>query len=160
VTTPEQPPNSLTKKPWFWAVVVALGLVLVCCLGVATRAVLSSDDGGDSQSNASDPPQTDAADPVDDETNSRPAEVGEAPAETSQAPAEIEMPSVVDENAAVAKDELESLGFTNVQFGSVDDENDTLGVVNPANWTVVEQSHQAGDKVRADAVIVLGCKKN
>lgn len=74
--------------------------------------------------------------------------------------AEISMPSVIDKNAAVAEDELEKLGFTAIELGSVDSENDTLGVVNPANWTVKEQSHKKGEKVAADATIVLGCVKN
>ncbi|GLZ75829.1 hypothetical protein Afil01_06360 [Actinorhabdospora filicis] len=38
------------------------------------------------------------------------------------------------------------------------DENDTV-VIMAANWKVVEQSHPAGDKVAADALIVLTCSK-
>ncbi|MGH8882783.1 MAG: PASTA domain-containing protein [Stackebrandtia sp.] len=117
--------------------VLLLGLGIACGSGDA--------DAGDSQ--AADAPATESADPTEADS-------------TDDVPAQLEMPSVIGENAAVAKDELDKLGFTSVEFGSVDSDHDTLGVVNPANWTVSEQSHEAGDLVDSDAVIVLGCVKN
>lgn len=67
------------------------------------------------------------------------------------------MPDLVGENAAVADDRLRKLGFTNIQFGS-QDENDTV-VLLLANWTVTKQSTKAGMKVPVDTLIVLTCTK-
>lgn len=78
-------------------------------------------------------------------------------ATTSAAPAEAVMPDLVGENAAVADDRLRKLGFTNIQFGS-QDENDTV-VLLLANWTVTKQSTKAGMKVPVDTLIVLTCTK-
>ncbi|MGH8875889.1 MAG: PASTA domain-containing protein [Stackebrandtia sp.] len=97
--------------------------------------------------------------PGESETQSGVEQTEESKA-AGEEPADIEMPSVVGENAAVAKDELEGLGFTKIELGSVDPDNDSLGVINPSNWTVEDQSHNKGDKLAPDAVIVLGCIKN
>lgn len=96
----------------------------------------------------------------DESSNTKTQSTATDDSSKSEKAEELTMPSVVDKNAAVAKDELEKLGFTKIELGSVDPENNTLGVVNPSNWTVKEQSHQKGEKVAADAVIVLGCVKN
>ena len=125
---------------------VALGLAVVVMMG-ATGC------GTESQGNAADRPDTatdintEPTDPVD----------GRA---TEEASAEIEMPDVVGDNAAVAKDKLTTLGFTKVDFGSVDDKHNTLGVLNPTNWTVQEQSYDPGEMLAPDTLIVLGCVKN
>jgi hypothetical protein len=78
-------------------------------------------------------------------------------AATSAAPTMATMPNLVGKNAAVASDELEKLGFTNVKLGSVD-QNDTI-VILPENWKVAEQSHGPGQTVPTDTLIVLGCTK-
>jgi beta-lactam-binding protein with PASTA domain len=70
---------------------------------------------------------------------------------------DIEMPDLVGKNAAVADDELQKAGFTNVDFGS-QDKDDKIVIVR-ANWTVTKQSAKAGDKLKSDAKIVLTCTK-
>ncbi|MFD0557355.1 PASTA domain-containing protein [Stackebrandtia endophytica] len=143
------PSTPVNRKPWFWIAIAGAVLALACCLGLATSAFKPDDTAAGDSGTASEARQEDSSPDGSDETVEESPEV-----------AEIEMPSVVDMNAAVARDELERLGFTNVQFGSLDEEHNTIGVVNPANWTVIEQSHEPGRLVPADAVIVLGCMKN
>lgn len=79
-----------------------------------------------------------------------------APA-TSAAPKLVAMPNLVGKNAAVAGDELERLGFTNVEYGS-QDPNSTVVLVR-SNWTVTKQSTAAGTQVSTDTLIVLTCTK-
>ncbi|MGX4657838.1 PASTA domain-containing protein [Micromonospora sp. SCSIO 07396] len=67
------------------------------------------------------------------------------------------MPNVKGMNAAVADDKLRKLGFTNIQYGS-QDENDTVVLMLP-NWTVTKQSAKAGSKMLPDDLIVLTCTK-
>ncbi|MEU7617245.1 PASTA domain-containing protein [Micromonospora rifamycinica] len=73
------------------------------------------------------------------------------------APAKLTMPNVKGMNAAVADDKLRKLGFTNIQYGS-QDENDTVVLMLP-NWTVTKQSAKAGSKMLPDDLIVLTCTK-
>lgn len=80
-----------------------------------------------------------------------------AAAPTSPAPTLVTMPNVVGVNAAVAEDQLKRLGFTNIQFGTVDGHS---FVALPQNWTVKTQSAKAGTQVMSDTVVVLGCAKN
>jgi hypothetical protein len=81
-----------------------------------------------------------------------------APAVTRAASvAMARMPDVTGLNARVAQDRLERLGFTDIEFGSVD-RYDTV-VILPENWTVVKQSHKPGSKVRVDELVVLSCTK-
>ena len=124
---------------------------MLCCIGAVARGVTDPD------ANDASPTET-SSDATEQRTSSEPDEDTDTTEEIEET--ELEMPTVLDKNAAVAKDELERLGFTNIQFGSVDENNDTIGVVNPTNWTVVEQSHEPGEMVFSDAVIVLGCVKN
>jgi beta-lactam-binding protein with PASTA domain len=87
-----------------------------------------------------------------------PAEqTSETTIEETTAPAEAEIPDLVGENAAIALSELEELGFTDIQLGSVD-EDDTV-VIMAANWEVVEQSPEAGTVLATDSTIVLQCTK-
>lgn len=72
-------------------------------------------------------------------------------------PKPVKMPNVVGQNAAVAGDYLEKLGFTNIQYGSQDD-LDTW-VVLPENWTVKKQSAKKGSRLPTDTLIVLTCTK-
>ncbi|MEV0645691.1 PASTA domain-containing protein [Phytomonospora sp. NPDC050363] len=117
---------------------VTAAVVVVCVLGVVAGNLVS---GGREE-----PSPTTAV--------SSPAAVGP---EEEPTPVVLEMPDVVGQNAAVARDELERLGFTDVEFGSAD-EGDSLVII-AANWTVVEQSHEPGARLAADAVIVLTCSK-
>ena len=76
---------------------------------------------------------------------------------TTPPPKTVRMPKLVGENAAIAEDELNRMGFTNIDFGS-QDEHDTV-VLMKSNWTVTRQSTKAGAKVRTDRLIVLTCTK-
>lgn len=78
------------------------------------------------------------------------------PAATSSAPTLITMPDVVGENAAVAVDKLEKLGFTDIDLGTVDGRS---VVVLPQNWIVKAQSAKPGERLPANAKIVLGCAR-
>ena len=76
---------------------------------------------------------------------------------TTSTPTTIAMPDVVGHNAAVAVDELEKLGFTNIELGTVDGRP---AVVLPQNWTVKEQSAKPGTLLLPGNKIVLGCARN
>ena len=77
------------------------------------------------------------------------------PATTTPA-ALITMPDVVGENAAVAVDEMEALGFTDIDLGTTDGHR---MIILPQNWTVTTQSAKPGERLRADTKIVLGCAR-
>lgn len=79
-----------------------------------------------------------------------------APPAPSTAPALIAMPDVVGQNAAVAVDKLTKLGFTDIDLGTVDGHS---VVVLPQNWIVKDQSAKPGERLPADAKIVLGCAR-
>jgi hypothetical protein len=78
-----------------------------------------------------------------------------APSPTAQTL--ITVPDVTGHNAAVATDELQKLGFTNIDLGTVDGR---AMVVLAQNWTVKTQSAKSGEQLPADAKIVLGCVRN
>ena len=142
VPPPPAPKPGMTKQNKTLLIIGIIVLVLCVCGVGAIAANLGKKDGpADTGSHSS-------------TTSSTPAE-----AKTSGKPVaeDIEMPDLVGKNAAVAQDELKRLGFTNIQLGSAD-EHDTL-VLLAANWTVVEQSADAGEKLPADALIVLTCSK-
>jgi hypothetical protein len=83
-----------------------------------------------------------------------------APTGTSATPSQpvlIMMPNVVGQNAAVAQQTLQQLGFTNVDLSPVDGHD---FVLLPQDWTVKSQTAKAGSQLMADAVIVLGVAKN
>ena len=67
------------------------------------------------------------------------------------------MPDLIGKNAAVARIELERLGFRDVRFGSQDAGDPD--VVLPQNWTVTRQSAAAGAQVPTDTAIVLTCTR-
>lgn len=69
----------------------------------------------------------------------------------------VKMPDVRGQNAAVAEEYLQKLGFTNIRLGTQDDLDDW--VVLPENWTVKKQSAKAGRKMPVDTLIVLTCTK-
>lgn len=89
-----------------------------------------------------------------DPANSPEADTGP---EASAAPALVKVPDLKGENAAVAADELRKLGFTNIQFGS-QDEDDKV-VILPSNWTVTKQSAKADKSLPSVSLIVLTCTK-
>jgi hypothetical protein len=66
------------------------------------------------------------------------------------------VPNVVGKNADVAADELKRAGFGNVDLGAVDGHKI---VVLAQNWIVKTQSAKAGDRLPANAKIVLGCER-
>src|SRR5262245_44330159 len=80
-----------------------------------------------------------------------------ATASTTPSPVMLAMPDVVGESAAVARDQLTRLGFRHIEFGTVDGHK---LIILPQNWTVTTQSARKGDKLPADALIVLGCTRN
>ncbi|MFI7542278.1 hypothetical protein [Actinoplanes sp. NPDC049599] len=78
------------------------------------------------------------------------------PAPTSSAATLLTVPDVVGDNAAVALDRLDKIGFTDVDLGTVDGRR---AVVLPQNWTVRTQSAKPGSRLEPDAKIVLGCAR-
>jgi PASTA domain-containing protein len=77
--------------------------------------------------------------------------------ETKTQAVTVAVPDLRGENAAVAQDALEKLGFSNIQLGSQD--VDDTWVVLPQNWTVKKQSAKPGKKIALDTLIVLTCTK-
>ncbi|MFF3869598.1 PASTA domain-containing protein [Micromonospora sp. NPDC001898] len=149
--------------------IVAGALVLACC-GITGIAAIFGDE---TQPEAKSSPATAAVaervpppvEPTPEPTTAAPTTPAPAtttaPAPTAPAappaPAKLVMPNVKGMNAAVADDKLRKLGFTNIQYGS-QDENDTL-VLMLANWTVTKQSAKAGSKMLPDDLIVVTCTK-
>lgn len=137
-------------------------MALLCCIGLAAFAVLSpneptdtaADDTAavDSASPSAQTPQLDrtadqspTGEPIDDE-------------EASPEPVLLTIPDdLPGQNAQIAYDQLMELGFTNIRFGSID-ENDTV-VILPMNWTVVEVAPEPGTEHRSDSTVVLTCTK-
>lgn len=72
---------------------------------------------------------------------------------TPTKPAKVTMPKVTGKNGASAQAELEALGFTDVTFGSAD-ENASV-VLLPQNWRVTKQDPAAGEKVQPGSPVVL-----
>lgn len=120
---------------------IVFGALAVLCVGGGIVSTLAGDT---------------TPEPAATATATRPA-AAVPTAATSAAPTMATMPNLVGKNAAVASDELERLGFTNIKLGSVD-KNDTL-VILPENWKVAEQSHAAGQTIPTDTLLVLGCTK-
>ncbi len=160
---PAQPKKSYKQLLLGIAAGGAAGLVLGCCGGFAI-GTNSDKDSRRSAMVAASPstsaPTTPVAEPTTPvaEPTTPSAEPTTAPAPpATTAPAGLVMPNVVGQNAAVAADQLRKAGFTDIQYGS-QDENNTV-VLLPANWTVAKQSAKAGSRVPADTLIVLTCTK-
>jgi hypothetical protein len=66
------------------------------------------------------------------------------------------VPDVVGKNADVAADQLKRAGFGNVDLGAIDGHK---VVVLAQNWVVKTQSAKPGEKLPANAKIVLGCER-
>jgi hypothetical protein len=73
------------------------------------------------------------------------------------APAVVTMPDLRGANAANAREQLGKLGLTKIRYESRD--KDTNKVLLPAEWTVLEQSPKAGEKISTDSVLVLACSR-
>jgi hypothetical protein len=136
----------------------AVVLVIGCCTGLY---IIGSQESPDASAPATSAPAgvVRSAPAVTSEPAAAAAETSAPAVEVSSSPAvkTVTMPKVTGQNAAVADDKLRKLGFTNVTYGS-QDENDTV-VLLLANWTVTKQSAKAGSKVRTDTLIVLTCTK-
>lgn len=141
------------------AVVVGAAVVLLfmCCAGLYVI-------GSQEQEDAASPlatPTVAAGQPQPEVTSEAPAGVtseSAAPSSTSASVVKtVVMPKVTGENASVADDKLRKLGFTNIQYGSQDEDDKVVLLL--TNWTVAKQSTKAGAKVKTDTLIVLTCTK-
>lgn len=142
------PPQPPPKKGWSSGKIVALvvGVIAGMCLVGSVVAAIIPD---------SEPKALPIPSPI---VTTAPARTGSpAPLSPVDKPAAVKMPDVRGQNAAVAQDYLQKLGFTNITFGS-QDQFDTW-VVLPENWTVKKQSTKAGAKIPTDTLIVLTCTK-
>jgi hypothetical protein len=75
----------------------------------------------------------------------------------SPTPVRVALPNVVGQNAATALNTLRSLGFTNIDLGTVDG---NIVVLIPEHWTVATQTPPPGQLRQRGSKIVLGCAKN
>jgi hypothetical protein len=153
---PDPPKKSNTT---LIAVIVGVAVVLVigCCTGLYIIGSEQEDP------NAAAPGVTSTAGLVQPAATSE-AAVPTLPSPTAGEPSPsgtpvktVTMPKVVGENAAVADDKLRKLGFTNIQYGSQDEDDKVVLLL--TNWTVAKQSAKAGGKVSTDTLIVLTCTK-
>src|SRR5262249_37082681 len=64
---------------------------------------------------------------------------------------------LVGQNAQIARDRLEGMGFTNILYASADPD-DTM-VLWPPNWHVVTVEPAPGAEVSPDTTIILTCSK-
>lgn len=161
---PGPPPQRNNKRtPLIVIGAVVGGILLLCLCGLVVSLARGDDDPGAAPTT---PPATQTTEPATVPT-APPTPTEEPPppgsglstaAPTSAAPRLVTMPKVVGENAAVADDKLRKLGFSNIQYGS-QDENDTV-VLLLANWTVTKQSTKAGAKIPTDTLIVITCTKH
>ncbi|GGM28182.1 hypothetical protein GCM10011608_11280 [Micromonospora sonchi] len=165
---PAAPPR---RKLGIGAIIgIVTGVIVIACCGVTGIVAAVS---GEPQPEAKSSPTAAAvaatvpaaAAPTPAPTTSVPTATAPAattapalPAPTAPpAPTKLVMPNLKGMNAAVADDKLRKLGFTNIQYGS-QDENDTLVLI-LANWTVTKQSAKAGSKMLPDDLVVVTCTK-
>lgn len=137
---------------------VAVVLLIGCCTGLY---IIGSQEQKDSASPLTTPTVA-AGQPQSEATSEPPAAVTSEPAAPSPSPSAsavktVVMPKVTGENAAVADDKLRKLGFTNISYGSQDEDDKVVLLL--TNWTVAKQSTKAGAKVKTDTLIVLTCTK-
>ncbi|MER6755216.1 PASTA domain-containing protein [Micromonospora echinofusca] len=148
---------------------IAAGVVVLACCGITSiAAIVGGDATPETKPSATTVAVAEPASPsvaatvapttaaVTPPATATPPVTATAPAEPP-APETVAMPNLKGMNAAVADDKLRKLGFTNVQYGS-QDENDTV-VLLLANWTVTKQSAKAGTKLAPDDLIVVTCTK-
>lgn len=67
----------------------------------------------------------------------------------------LKMPDVVGANLSTAKEELETVGFVNIEEKASDDST----ILMESNWVVIEQSVNPGTELDKNQEIVLTCKK-
>jgi PASTA domain len=79
------------------------------------------------------------------------------PTDAPTAATKLQMPELKGRNASEADDDLRKLGFTNVDYGSADENHSVVLLL--ANWTVVKQNVKAGAMIQPDTKIVLMCTK-
>ncbi|MEV6301489.1 PASTA domain-containing protein [Actinoplanes sp. NPDC051861] len=149
----------MQKKHLVWAGSALAVLIVIGCCG----AVFGDDDDQKTATSiVSAPPPVAATTEISSApaptTPTTTAPTTAPPTSTAPpAPKLIKIPALAGENAAIAQDELEALGFTNISFGSAD-EDDKI-VLLPQNWTVKKISPKPGKKIAADSLIVLTCTK-
>lgn len=156
---PVQPPRKSNQPLIIGIVGGVVALVLMCLGGLF---ILGSEE--QKKQNASSPNvgATTAAAvlPEAQVTSAAPADVRSSAPPPTTAPAgakTVTMPKVTGENAAVADDKLRKLGFTNIRYGSQDEDDKVVLLL--TNWTVTKQSAKTGAKIKTDALIVLTCTK-
>lgn len=71
----------------------------------------------------------------------------------------ITMPNLVGKNGAVAKDDLERIGFDSSRIKLAPGDGHVLTVM-PSHWSVTAQSEQPGAVVSLQELIVLTVRKN
>lgn len=73
---------------------------------------------------------------------------------TAAAPVkDVTVPDIVGSNGAIVLDQLTKLGFTNVQYGSVNPKDKVPLLY--TNWTVVSVEPSAGTVVSSDSIVVV-----
>lgn len=157
---PAVPPRK-NRNPLIIA--VAVSVVVVFCMLIGAVGILAGGEGdptaGTATVRATTGQEVDGlgatatAAPIDTPPTSKPAPA----ATTAPTVKTVTMPKVTGENAAVADDRLRKLGFTNIQYGSQDQEDTVVLLL--SNWTVTKQSTQSGKKIKTDTLIVLTCTK-
>jgi hypothetical protein len=137
--------------------IVAGAIVALCCVGGVVAAAI---DGSSTEKTAQPTVAASATAAPASSAAEAPAATTAAvkPSATGPTVKTVTMPKLVGENAQVAYETLQELGFTKVSFGSAD-ADDTL-VLYPPNWTVTKQTTKSGVKVRTDKAVVLTCTKD
>jgi hypothetical protein len=147
---PQQPPPRRGLTTPAIIAIVAGAVVVVLCLGCLVIGQLMPLDTTTS------PPAADAPPGAVEGPGGVPPAATRPP--RSSAPVMLTIPDdLVGQNALIAHDRLEKLGFVNIHYASADPE-DTF-VILPQNWTVTKVEPKAGTKMAADATLVLTCTK-
>jgi hypothetical protein len=114
--------------------------------------------GGNTASPPSTVTVTKSAPNVPSWTASAPSSIATAPSTATQAASgQITIPDLTGQNAKIAEDKLEALGFTNVELASATSKYQNVFV--PANWTVVGIEPPAGTTVNAGDTVVVKVTK-
>lgn len=154
---PVPPPKKRNNTPLIIGLVAAAVVLVIGCCGVIAAIGAQEDDTPTAA--ASSPErvveQTSPAVVVTSAPVAKPTT--KPPATTAPVAKTVAMPKVTGKNAAVADDELRKLGFTNIRYGSQDQDDKVVLLL--SNWTVTKQSAKAGAKTKTDTLIVLTCTK-
>jgi hypothetical protein len=154
VSAPSAPRRPQQQRvPLLVAVATAAAALLVGCVGGLVLGNVNPDQ--DQAAGETTAPATEAS-PTESPTPDRAAST--TPAYQSTEPVTLTIPDdLVGQNAAVAQDRLERMGFTRIEFGSVDPDNTV--VLLPSNWTVMSVEPEPGSEVLSDSLLVLRCTK-